>query len=178
MKKMVLAAAMTVVATSAYAGEPPKGAERPPVPAFEKLKSLVGDWTMVGGDDHIAANWRVTAHGSAVVETLFPGAPHEMVTVYTLHGKEVHLTHYCAAGNQPEMNSDKAADDKKIVFTFSGGVGINPKKDMHMHNASFTFTGADSLREEWGTFTDGKAGEPKVFELKRVVTVAPAPAAK
>lgn len=163
---------LTMTAT-AWATEPGKSPERPTTPAFEKLKSLVGDWTMAGGDGSVASSWKVTAAGSAVVETLFPGTGHEMVTVFTLRGKEIHLTHYCAAGNQPEMKSDKSADDKKIAFQFAGGAGINPKKDMHMHSATYTFA-ADSVQESWGTFADGKPGDAKAFELKRVA----APSAK
>ncbi len=173
MKLLTMFATLLTMTATAHAGEMAKG-ERPTTPAFEKLKSLAGDWTMAGGEGGVASSWKVTANGSAVVETLFPGAPHEMVTVYTLHGKEIHLTHYCAAGNQPEMKADKRADAKKIAFQFVGGAGINPKKDMHMHSATLAFTDADTLHEEWGTFADGKPGDAKVFELKRIV----APAAK
>ena len=165
MKKLMLAALL--LANGAYAGETPKAAERATTPAFEKLKTLAGDWAMTGGDGSVASSWHVTANGTAVVETLFPGQPHEMLTVYTLHGQELHLTHYCAAGNQPEMKADKTADAAKMSFQFAGGPGINPKKDMHMHAVTLTFPDG-GVHEDWTTFDGGKAGDPKVIDLKRV----------
>ncbi len=168
MKVLAMFTVLMAMAGSAAAEEPCKSPEHPTTSAFEKLKSLTGDWTMTGGDGGVASSWKVTAGGSAVVETLFPGTPHEMVNIFTLQGKDIHLTHYCAMGNQPEMKSDKTADDKKIAFQFAGGKGINPKKDTHMHNATLTFTSSESIQEDWGTFVGGKAADSKAFELKRV----------
>ena len=37
---------------------------------FESLKAMAGDWTLSGGDGSVAATYRVTAGGTAVVETL------------------------------------------------------------------------------------------------------------
>lgn len=171
MQKLAIVTALLALAATTFAAEPPKPADRPNTPAFEKLKSLAGDWTMAGGDGSVASSWKVTANGTAVVETLFPGQAHEMLTVYTLHGGDLHLTHYCAAGNQPEMKSDKHADDKKMVFQFTGGPGINPKKDMHMHGVTLTFPDG-GVHEEWTTLADGKPGDNKVFDLKRVAPPA------
>ncbi len=168
MKVLGYAMVLVLVAAEAWAGEPAKPVECAPSPAFDKLKSLAGEWTLAGGDGSVAAAWKVTANGSAVVETLFPGSPHEMLTVYTLRGADLRLTHYCAAGNQPEMQAEKNADAHRIAFHFTGGAGIQPSKDMHMHSASFAFAEDGSLHEEWGTFAGGKPGDTKVFELKRV----------
>jgi len=49
-------------------------------------EALSGDWTLNGGDSSVGVSYHVTAAGSAVVETLFPGTPHEMVSVYTRMG--------------------------------------------------------------------------------------------
>ena len=54
--------------------------------AFARLKALEGEWTGTGGHrgeakDPTTVLYKVTGAGSAVVETLFPGTPHEMVTV-------------------------------------------------------------------------------------------------
>lgn len=166
MHKWLMAMLVSAMAVTVHA------AERPTTPAFEKLKTLVGDWTLSGGDGSVASSWKVTANGTAVVETLFPGQAHEMLTVYTLRGKELHLTHYCAMGNQPEMQAEKSVDAEKLTFTFAGGAGINPKKDTHMHGVTLTFPDG-GLHEVWTTFGDGKAGEAKVIDLKRIAAHAP-----
>jgi len=44
--------------------------------------------------------YRVASAGSVVQETLFPGTPHEMISMYHLVDGELVLTHYCAMANQ------------------------------------------------------------------------------
>lgn len=102
--------------------------------AFEKMKSLSGDWTgpkMMG--HRMNAKYRVIAGGSAVLATFFPGTPMEMITVYYLSGDKLVLTHYCMLGNQPRMkfNPKKSAADT-LVFEFAGGDNIH-SNTKHMH---------------------------------------------
>ena len=134
---------------------------------LDKFKALAGNWTMNGGDGSVAVTYRVTAGGSAVVATLFPGAPHEMVTVYTVDAGALVLTHYCAAGNQPRMKATKEADANTIAFKFDGGGNIKSPKDGHMHEASFSFKDADHLTSTWQFYKDGKPGEKKEFDIVR-----------
>ncbi|MGH7152138.1 MAG: hypothetical protein ACREIU_15640, partial [Planctomycetota bacterium] len=74
--------------------EPKKGAP------LERIKALAGEWVQVGEDGkpttEVISSYRVTAAGSAVVETLFPGSDDEMVTVYHMDGESLMLTHYCS----------------------------------------------------------------------------------
>src|SRR5215831_17550034 len=93
---------------AALAAAPLVAASASPNPAeerFAKLKALVGNWTMAGGDGSVAVNYRLTGGGSALIETLFPGQDHEMMTVYTIDKGDVVLTHYCTMGNQPRMKA-------------------------------------------------------------------------
>jgi hypothetical protein len=103
----------------------------------------------------------VTAAGSAVVETVFPGSPHEMVTVYHADGPDLVLTHYCMEGNQPRMRARKARGPR-FDFAFDGGTNINPKKDRHMNSASLELFGPDEIVSVW---TEIEAGKP-VFVAK------------
>ena len=135
---------------------------------LDKFKALAGSWTMNGGDGSVAITYRVTAGGSAVIETLFPGAPHEMVTVYTVDGGALVLTHYCAAGNQPRMKAVKDGDANTIAFEFDGGGNIKSRKDGHMHEATYSFIDADHVKAAWVYYADGKAGETKRFDLVRM----------
>lgn len=135
---------------------------------FDNLKALAGDWTMGGGDGSVAVTYRVIAAGSAVVETLFPGAPHEMVTVYTVDKGELVLTHYCAEGNQPHMKAVKGGEANAIAFKFDGGGNIKSSKDGHMHEATFSFKDTDHVTTTWLFYRDGKVGESKEFVLARM----------
>jgi len=134
---------------------------------FDKLKALAGDWTASGGDGSVVVTYRVTAGGSAVIETLFPGAEHEMVTLYTMDKGDVVLTHYCAEGNQPHMKAVRDGDASAIVFKFDGGGNMKSSKDGHMHEATFAFGDADHVKSNWIYYKDGKPGENKGFDLVR-----------
>lgn len=141
---------------------------------FESLKKLQGTW--VGKANHgeqandATVTYKVTANGTVVVETVFAGSPHEMVTMYYLDGKDLKLTHYCAAGNQPQMKaktSGKKADaDNVIDFEFAGGTNIT-KQGMHMHAAHFRFVDADHLESAWESFSQGRKVSEAKFALVR-----------
>jgi hypothetical protein len=103
----------------------------------------------------LVARYAVTAVGSAVVETVFPGSPHEMVTVYHADGPDLVLTHYCIEGNQPRMRA-KDARGSRFDFAYDGGTNIDPKRDRRMHSASVALLGADEIRTEWTELADGK----------------------
>jgi hypothetical protein len=74
-------------------------------PGLERLKKLAGTWVAADKDgkptDQVVSVIKVTSAGSAVQETLFPGQPHEMVSIYYRVGADLVMTHYCALGNQP-----------------------------------------------------------------------------
>lgn len=134
---------------------------------FDKLKALAGDWTMSGGDGSVAVTYRVTAGGTAVVETLFTGTPDEMVTIYTIDKGDLVLTHYCGEGNQPHMKALRGGDANAIDFKFDGGGNIKSPKDAHMHEATFAFKDADHVTSTWHFYRDGKPGEKAEFNLAR-----------
>ncbi len=78
-------------------------------------------------------------------ETLFPGQPHEMVSLYTSEGPDLLMTHYCVLGNQPRMKADPASTANKIIFKFTGGGNLDPAKDKHMHEATLTIVDPDHI---------------------------------
>jgi hypothetical protein len=112
--------------------------------------------------------YRVTSGGSAVVETVFAGSDHEMVTVYHLDGDDLVLTHYCMLGNQPRMKAERGSDPKKSVFKFAGGTNIKPDSDLHMHEAVFEFIDDDHFTSSWTLYRDGKPATVAKIDLRRV----------
>ncbi|MBI5836856.1 MAG: hypothetical protein HZB25_06405 [Candidatus Eisenbacteria bacterium] len=176
MKRTILtlscAALCMLLPLAVYAAEGTAPASAPPAsPAFESLKALEGTWA--GKASHgsetfdMEVTYKVTAAGSTVMETIFGGTPHEMVTMYTRAGHRVALTHYCAHGNQPHMLLSQKSTAKQLVFDYEPSPGINPKRDAHMHSAKIDLVDADHLRSEWASYEGGKQHGVAVFELAR-----------
>lgn len=160
------------------AGEPGKNGGQPPndfkkaEAAFARLKQLAGEWQPANPPDEASRGktvlrYRVTAGGSALVETVFPDQPHEMITVYHLDGDRLVLTHYCHCGNQPRMRARLGDRLDELVFEFDGGGNLNPAKDTHMHNYRVRFVDADHLHGEWELYIDGKSDSKHTFDLVR-----------
>jgi hypothetical protein len=151
-QRMIPLAILVLAAGSATA--------EPASPAFERFKALAGEWVAAEDGEmsrkgDLVARYAVTAAGSAVVETVFPGSAHEMVTVYHADGSDLVLTHYCMEGNQPRMRA-KAPRGSRFDFAFDGGSNIDPARDRHMHSASVELVGADEVRTVWTELAEGK----------------------
>jgi hypothetical protein len=148
----------------------PAGKEAGKHAAFERFKLLAGEWVGKGPSKEmpeIHIRYKVTAGGSAVVETIFPGTDHEMVTVIHPDGADLLLTHYCHLGNQPHMKASGPGDANKVEFKFVRATNLKSEKDKHMHEATYTFVDQDTLRSEWTLYNEGKAAGQLAVELKR-----------
>ncbi len=155
---LAMAAAMPSVAT---AGE--KHSEHAPAKNadLEKFKALAGVWEMTGlPDEHGGmggtVTYKVTAGGNAVLETVFAGSEHEMVTLYYVQGNGLALTHYCMLGNRPHMRTVPTSEPNQIRFRCPEGEDRTLEAEEHMHQATFTFLDADHIKSEWVLYKDGK----------------------
>jgi len=135
------------------------------------LKDLAGDWVEVGKDgkptDKLVSSFRVTANGSALQETLFPGTPHEMVTMYNLDGEDLVLTHYCMLGNQPKMRLESGKDPKRLAFRFVSAGNLKSENDGYMSQATFTLVDKNHFQAEWVSCNAGKACQKVNLDLVR-----------
>ena len=171
---MFVRALIPVSIVFAAAAGPVVGDEKPvppkPVinnPAFDKFKKLAGDWVGKGPDgQEMHVRYKVTAGGSTVEETIMPGGEHEMVTMIHPDGNDLVLTHYCMLGNQPQMKAT-GLDGNKVAFQFVRATNMKSDKDMHMHDATYTFVDANTLRSTWSHYVDGKNAGQMTMELKR-----------
>jgi hypothetical protein len=137
--------------------------------AFEKLKGLAGTWEGSTSEAGMNATvtFAVTANGSVVMETMFPGTEHEMINMYHVVGNDLVATHYCALGNQPSFKLDAAASTAdQLVFAFNGGSGFDPAKDMHIHSGKLAWKG-NTLEAEWEAYNSGKAAGVNKLNLTR-----------
>jgi len=138
---------------------------------FERMNELAGVWegtsNMAKEGENVRVEYRVSSAGSSIVETLFPGTPHEMVSVYFDNKGQLTMTHYCALRNQPRMKLQKA-DAQNLHFVFAGGTNIDPKKDSYMGSLTITFVDKNHIIQKWALFKEGKEQEKSIFDLTRV----------
>jgi len=160
-----LIAFTTVTGNNEHQLPPYKGSSE-----FESMKKLVGVWKGTGSipnkDKKVTVEYSVTSNGSAVVETLFPGKPDEMVTIYHDRKGKLSMVHFCAFGNQPRMDL-KEADDYKLVFSFSEINDIDPEKEVHMHALTIKRPSADNIIHEWTFYEEGKEKGVHTFNFTR-----------
>jgi hypothetical protein len=126
--------------------------------AFDHLKQLAGDWESTSSKEGVSRlRYTLTANGSALQEQ-FTGKPGEMLTVYTLDGDRILMTHYCVAHNQPRMaakNLDPATGD--FHFDFVDLAGAPSDSIGHMHSMTIHIVDADHIQTNWFFYENGKA---------------------
>jgi hypothetical protein len=138
---------------------------------FAALKKLAGDWVEAGKDgkptEKIVTSFRVTAAGTALHETVFPGTDHEMITMYHLDGPDLILTHYCTFGNQPRLRAEPDSDGIRIAFKFVSATNMKSTDEQHMDHATLTLVDADHFKAEWVALENGKTCHQETIELVR-----------
>jgi hypothetical protein len=161
-----LAAALVLCAGTARAGDAPGESAQQ---TLDRIKGLVGTW-----EGHVATpdgppgsvRYELTGGGTTVMERLFPGTAHEMMTVYHLDGDRLLATHYCAMGNQPVMKLEKATA-QELSFGFVGGTNMDAAKDVHIHSGRIRFVEGGKLESEWDVYEGSKRTGTNKFYLSR-----------
>ena len=140
--------------------------------AFSYLKTLAGDWERQSNDhEHGSSSrivtFRVSAAGSAVIETYNAGLPNEMVSVYHMDGKELIMTHYCALQNAPVMKFEKSNKPGEIKLAFAGGTNFDPKVDAHAHEGLLRVTDTNTFEAVAVGMAGGQLRPPAESLMKR-----------
>ena len=139
---------------------------------FERLKQILGVWEGTTSmdedreDQKVTVEYKLTSGGSAIVETLFPGTPHEMVSVYYDRDGSLAMTHYCMLGNHPQM-ALKRVDDKNMTFELTNNSHIKVETEPHMHGMTIAFVDDNNIVESWKYYENGKTKETAIFRLTR-----------
>ena len=150
-----------------------RGAEPQTESPLGKLASLVGTWngsqTMgeKGKMEAFTVTYKLTAGQSALVETLMPGTPQEMITMYTRDKGDFVATHYCMLRNQPRMRAKDTLASNKLMFDFVDATGLATPEDPHMHSLMIEFTDNTHITQTWTHFDGGKETNKVVFALTR-----------
>ena len=172
MKSCGLGGIAVLALTFVTAGEDKPARKTQDPPGLERLKALSGEWNAVPLDEKEGHSgkviYKVTAGGSAVAETLFPGSDHEMLTVYHGENGDLVMTHYCMLGNQPRMKANPKLEANRLRFEFAGGANLDPKKDKHMHAATLTFVDPDHIEIEGVAWENGAPSKEMCTTMKLV----------
>jgi len=139
--------------------------------AFRQLASLVGEWNGSYEGAGISASYTLTADGSALMEEFRPASKPVMVTMFSVDGDHLVATHYCSAGNQPQMRTKTIADAKANVLAFSlvRITGMKSPGDWHNTGLEIHLEDNDHLTQIWSWKYQGKAGTT-VFHFARKKT--------
>jgi hypothetical protein len=124
--------------------------------AFERLKTLVGEWRSDHGTETLS--YELIAGGSALLERdTAPDRP-AMLTLYHPDGNRLMLTHYCMAGNQPRMlaKSFDAGTDE-LAFEFLDATNLAGPGVGHMHTVKIRFVADGRIETEWQFYEHGQA---------------------
>jgi hypothetical protein len=158
--------AMLVAVAVALAQGPSEGQM-----AFERLKSLEGEWEGTHGEGQKAwTSFRVVSKGSVLLEMHRSSAEeYAMVTAYYVDNGRLMMTHFCGAGNQPRMvAAEVSSDGKRIAFRLQDITNLASPEAGHMHGLEIVLLGADQYSEQWTWREGGKDAQPEVFRLSRV----------
>ena len=133
-----------------HVGKPSKG--------FEQLKSLVGEWEGNSGSGMISrVSYQLASGGTALLERLKTGDEPEMLTVYTPDGDRLAVTHFCSAGNQPQMRTAPITGEvKQLSFGFVRATNLASLSEGHMDHLVVTLQGKDHFTQEWTWSQEGK----------------------
>jgi hypothetical protein len=156
MPKPVNLLALGAIAIGCFAGL--AGAQAQPVSGFDRLKTLVGTWEATGPQGRPLTNTiRLVSNGTALEETFQSAEADQMVTLYTADGNRLAMTHYCAAGNQPRMETPAVTgDQKEFDFSLTGITNLTDPNSGHMRHLLIQIADQDHFIEKWTWRENGK----------------------
>jgi hypothetical protein len=138
---------------------------------FEKMKGLVGVWegtTEMGKEmGPVKATYELTSAGNAILERLFVGLPHEMVTVYYDSKGKLTMTHYCSLGNQPHMELMNPGENNMLFVLSEKDHGLSSLDETHMHALKISFNTNGSITHTWSLYEKGEKKSDVVIKLAR-----------
>src|SRR5579871_6216361 len=136
--------------------------------AFEKMKSLAGDWECKR--PHLLNTFRVIGEGSALLHLEKPDGRPEIVTVFYPVGAELWADHYCFMKNQPRYVAKPSSDPNVIDFEFRDITNLAAAPgEAHMHSTTWRLIDAGHLIQDWHVYKDGKEIRVNHLEFTRKI---------
>lgn len=128
--------------------------------AFRQLASLTGEWIGVQNGDSVLLSYTLIADGSTLVEEFRPAKGATMMTMFSVDGDRLIATHYCSAGNQPQMATGPIEWPLGASFEFSlvRVTGMGSADDWHNIGLEIQLEGKEHLIQRWTYLDRGKRG--------------------
>ena len=166
---IVLGCAAAVSALSAEETESSK--------VLGQIKAFIGNWSGTfqwTGRRHdtgsMNATYYLTGNGSAVVENLMNESAPVMTTVYHLDGRDLRMTHFCGAQNQPRLKARRInLDHGAIDFEFVDATNLRSPDAPHVHGLEIRMIDANHLTLTF-LFQSGSVESREEINLKRTET--------
>jgi hypothetical protein len=155
---LLLVPAVLVMAT-AMSGQPASRGTSESEAAFKQLASLVGEWQAIQDGVPIKETYTVTANGTALMSETKPANSPAMITMFTVDGDHLIATHYCVAGNQPQMVTGVPGDlENGVTFSLERVTGMKTPDDWHNTGLTVTLDDKDHMTQRWTYLYKGKTG--------------------
>ena len=136
---------------------------------FERLASLAGEWEGTLQGVAIRVAYTVTADGSVLMEEVRPAGSAAMITMFSVDGDHLLATHYCSAGNQPQMATEAIRDPetRTLAFSLVRVTGLKTPDDFHNTGIEVKLEDQDHLTQKWSYRDHGKNGT-NTFRYSRI----------
>ena len=112
--------------------------------------------------------YRLTADGSVLREEFRPAKGAAMMTMFSVDGDHLIATHYCSAGNQPQMTTETIVEPQSGTFVFSlvRVTGMATPEDWHNTGLEVLLRDKDHLTQKWTYSYRGKTAT-STFQFTR-----------
>jgi hypothetical protein len=145
--------------------------------ALDQIKALIGNWSgtfqWTGGrhdTGSMNATYYLTGNGSAVVENLMNESTPVMTSVYHLDGRDLRMTHFCGAQNQPRLKARRIDLDRGAIdFEFLDVTNLRSPDAPHVHGLEIRLIDANHLTLTF-LFQSGSVESREEINLKRTET--------
>jgi hypothetical protein len=145
--------------------------------ALDQIKALIGNWNgtfqWTGGRHDTGSmnvTYYLTGNGSAVVENLMNESTPVMTSVYHLDGRDLRMTHFCGAQNQPRLKARRIdLDHGAIDFDFVDATNLRSSDAPHVHGLEIRLIDANHLTLTF-LFQSGSVESREEINLKRTET--------
>jgi hypothetical protein len=141
--------------------------------AFTLLRSLEGAWTAAPQtNSRSSVRFELSANGTVLVEhytnPAIPGGG-RMMSAYHVDGKELLLTHYCIANNQPTLRAERFDPaSREVQFEFVRATNLATPESGHMRRAKYKVIDKDHFVTEWEFFENGARKMTEIEAFTRV----------
>jgi hypothetical protein len=136
--------------------------------AFKQLTTLAGEWEAIQDGTPVREIYSVTANGSALLVETKPANKSAMITMVTVDGDRLIATHYCSAGNQPQMVNSAPGDLRRgLTFSIERVTGLKSPDDWHNTGLTIILDDSDHMTQEWTYLYKGQSGRTEFHYTRK-----------